>query len=133
MAASKSKASAKNQMTLETFDAFCGTLPHANRVIQWGQSHVWKVATKLFAVGSLHPADNALHVTFKCSPMAYEMLKDGPGLRPAPYLASRGMLWIQRTSPASMSDAELKDFLTESHRLASLNLPKKIQKQLGLN
>jgi hypothetical protein len=43
------------------------------------------------------------------------------------------MLWIQRTSSESMNDAALKDYLRESHRLASLNLPKKTQRALGLN
>ena len=37
--------------------------------------------------------------------MSFEMLKSEPGLRPAPYLASRGMLWIQRTGDESMDDA----------------------------
>jgi predicted DNA-binding protein (MmcQ/YjbR family) len=32
-----------------------------------------------------------------------------------------------------MDDAALKDYLRESHRLASLNLPKKKQRELGLN
>ena len=32
-----------------------------------------------------------LAVTFKCSQMSYELLKDKPGCRPAPYLASRGI------------------------------------------
>ena len=74
-----------------------------------------------------------LAVTFKCSQMSFNLLKEQEGLRPAPYLASRGMLWIQRTSSKSMNDAALKDYLRESHRLASLNLPKKTQRALGLN
>jgi predicted DNA-binding protein (MmcQ/YjbR family) len=32
-----------------------------------------------------------------------------------------------------MDDGALKDYLRESHRLASLNLPKKVQRELGLN
>jgi predicted DNA-binding protein (MmcQ/YjbR family) len=43
------------------------------------------------------------------------------------------MSWIQRTSAVSMDDKALKDYLRESHRLASLNLSKKTQRELGLN
>ena len=61
------------------------------------------------------------------------MLKSEPGLRPAPYLASRGMLWLQRFNEKSMSNADLQDYLRESHRLASINLPKALQVKLRLN
>ena len=107
-------------------------LPHATHVVQWGGAHVWKVGGKVFAVAGWN-AGEALAVTFKCSQMSFNLLKEQDGLRPAPYLASRGMLWIQRTSSKSMNDAALKDYLRESHRLASLNLPKKTQRALGLN
>jgi predicted DNA-binding protein (MmcQ/YjbR family) len=93
---------------------------------------VWKVGGKVFAIAGWNDGD-VLAVTFKCSPLSFDLLKEQKGLRPAPYLASRGMSWIQRTSAASMDDKALKDYLRESHRLASLNLPKKTQQKLGLN
>jgi predicted DNA-binding protein (MmcQ/YjbR family) len=71
-------------------------------------------------------------VTFKCSEMSYELLKERRGCRPVPYLASRGMKWIQRASAAGLSDAVLKDYLRESHRLAAANLTKKARLELGL-
>ena len=45
----------------------------------------------------------------------------------------RHYLVEERTGPDSMDDATLKDYLRESHRLASLNLTKKLQRELGLN
>ena len=117
-------------MTLAGYNAFCATLPHATHVVQWGGAHVWKVGAKVFAIAG---GGDGLSVTFKCSRFSFDLLKDGQGLRPAPYLASRGMSWIQRTSEAGMDDAALLDYLRESHRLASLNLPKKVQRELGLN
>ncbi len=72
-------------------------------------------------------------ITFKVSKIAYEMLKEEPGLRPAPYLASRGMSWIQYYAPPGLSDADLEAYLTESHRIVSLGLSKKKQKELGLH
>jgi len=117
---------------LEAYNAFCAKLPHATHVVQWGGAHVWKVGGKVFAVAGWNEG-KSLAVTFKCSQMSFNLLKEQEGLRPAPYLASRGMLWIQRTSSESMNNAALKDYLRESHRLASLNLPKKTQRALGLN
>jgi predicted DNA-binding protein (MmcQ/YjbR family) len=118
-------------MKLEQYNTFCRALPHTNHVVQWGDAHVWKVATKVFAIGRWTDAD--LHVSFKCSEASFEILKEQPGLRPAPYLASRGMSWIQRTTGQSMNDKALKQYLAESHRLASLNLTKAVQRALGLN
>lgn len=127
-------------MQLAAYDAFCATLPHSHRVIQWGDSHVWKVGGdapfgaggKVFAIAAIRE-DGAPHVTFKCAPMSYEMLKDAPGCRPAPYLASRGMLWIQRTGAGALDEEALRDYLRASHRLAAHTLPKKRQKELGLS
>jgi predicted DNA-binding protein (MmcQ/YjbR family) len=119
-------------MNLDGYNSFCATLPHATHVVQWGGAHVWKVGGKVFAIAGWSNGD-ALSVTFKCSPLSFDMLKERKGLRPAPYLASRGMSWIQRTSSSSMDDGALKDYLRESHRLASLNLTKRVQRELGLN
>jgi len=116
-------------MSPASFDSYCGSLPHTHKVVQWGGAHVWKLAGKVFAIGWCEP--KALHVTFKCTPVAFEILKDQPGLRPAPYLASRGMSWIQRTSAQSMNDAALKDYIRDSYRLVALGLPKKTQAELG--
>jgi len=122
-------------MKLDDYNGFCASLAHATHVVQWGGSHVWKVGGKVFVIGGWNKEDDSdfLCTSFKVSEIGYEMLKDQPGLRPAPYLASRGMKWIQRTSDESMSDAELKDRLRDSHRLVSLNLTKKLQRELGLN
>ena len=114
------------------FNKFCQSLPQTTYVVQWGGSHVWKVGGKLFAIGGWgngkYPG-----ITFKVSDIAYELLKEQPGLRPAPYLASRGMKWIQHYADPGLSDKDLKEYLRESHRIVSLGLTKKKQKELGLN
>ena len=124
-------------MTQDEFNAFCEALPHSIYVCQWGGADVWKVGTesknKVFAIGGWQDKNQAFAITFKCGDIAFEMLKDAPGCRPAPYLASRGMTWIMRTGAETVSDAEINDYLRESYRLASLNLTKKLQKELGLN
>lgn len=126
-------------MKLAAYNAFCGSLPHATHVVQWGGAHVWKIGGKVFAIGGWNTGDvetdgsDFLSVTFKCSEISYDLLRQEPGCRPAPYLASRGMKWTQRTSDDVIHDATLEDYLRESYRLASLNLTKKVQKELGLN
>jgi predicted DNA-binding protein (MmcQ/YjbR family) len=119
-------------MTTDDYNAFCGGLPHTTHVVQWGGADVWKIGGKVFAIGGWQDDDEALHVTFKCSEMSYELLKHTPGCRPAPYLASRGMKWIQRTSDEALDDDGLKDYIAESYRLVARGLTKKVQRELGL-
>lgn len=65
--------------------------------------------------------------------VAIELLREQPGFRPAPYLASRGMKWIQQYENSASTDEELKYYLKESHRIVSLGLTKKMQREFGLN
>ncbi|WP_350335075.1 MmcQ/YjbR family DNA-binding protein [Coralliovum pocilloporae] len=119
-------------MTYDEYNAFCGSLPATTHVVQWGGSHVWKVGGKVFAIGGWDDGDES-HITFKTSEMSYDLLKDQDGLRPAPYLASRGMKWIQHYARPGLNDDDLKSYLVESHRIVSLGLTKKLQKELDLN
>ncbi|MEM1399277.1 MAG: MmcQ/YjbR family DNA-binding protein [Pseudomonadota bacterium] len=119
-------------MTYEEFNAFCGSLPATSHVVQWGGSHVWKVGGKVFAVGGWDDGETP-RVTFKTSDIGFEVLREQPGLRPAPYLASRGMKWIQHYAEPGLNDEELKDHLRQSHQIVSLGLSKKKQRELGLN
>src|SRR5919204_6670412 len=119
-------------MTCDEFNAFCGSLPATSYVVQWGGSHVWKVGGKVFAIGGFDKGAEP-RITFKVSDIGYEVLKAQPGLRPAPYLASRGMKWIQFQSGASMDDETLKDYLRESQRLVTLNLSRKVRGELGFS
>jgi predicted DNA-binding protein (MmcQ/YjbR family) len=118
-------------MTLDEFDSFCAGLPHSTNVVQWGGASVWKIGGKVYAIGGWNETAE-LAVTFKCAPLSFAVLKDRSGLRPAPYLASRGLSWIQRFDSRSMDDGALKDYLTESRRLAAGALARKRQIALGL-
>ncbi len=118
------------QVTYDEFNAFCGALTATTYVMQWGGAHVWKVGGKVFAIGGW--VDDEAGFTFKVNEIAYEMMRDQPGLRPAPYLASRGMKWIQHYARPGLADADLKDYLRESHRIVALGLSKKKQRALGL-
>jgi predicted DNA-binding protein (MmcQ/YjbR family) len=119
-------------MDYAEFNAFCGALPATTYVVQWSGAHVWKVGGKVFAIGGWEEGDEPAFI-FKTSDIAYEMLKDRPGLRPAPYFASRGMKWIQHYAKPGLSDQELKSYLAQSHELAARGLTKKKRRELGLD
>lgn len=119
-------------MTYDEFNDFCRARPATTYVMQWGGSHVWKVGGKVFAVGGWGKADMPAF-TFKTSELHYHLLQEQPGYQPAPYLASRGMKWIQAYDGTLVPDDELQYYLQESYRIVSLGLTKKMQKELGLN
>ena len=119
-------------MNYDEFNHFCGSLPTTSYVVQWGDSHVWKVGGKVFAIGGWGEADKPAF-TFKTSDYDFEFLKGEPGFKPAPYMASRGMKWIQLYDMSESTDEDLTYYLEESYRIVSLGLTKKKQKELGLN
>lgn len=118
-------------MTYDEFNAYCESLPATTYVNQWGGSHVWKVGGKLFAVGGW--SDDEPGITFKVSGIGFEVLKDLPGLRPAPYFASRGMKWIQQYAEPGLSDDDLKEHLNRSYEFAILSMTKKKRAELKLD
>jgi len=125
-------------MTYDEYNAFCRSLKATTYVVQWNNSHVWKVGGKVFAIGGLGPSDDPAFI-FKTSELNYHFLSEKIGYKPAPYFASRGMKWIQHygsdedDESDESTDEELRYYLEESYRLVSLGLTKKKQKELGLN
>ena len=119
-------------MTYEEYNDFCRSQSATTYVVQWGSSHVWKVGGKVFAIGGWEKSDKPAF-TFKASELNFEILRDEPGFRPAPYMAARGMKWIQQYDAPESADEQLKYYLSESHRIVSKGLTKKKQKELGLN
>ena len=117
-------------MNYTQFNAFCRKLPATTTVVQWGGAHVWKVGGKVFAIGGWQ--EEQASFTFKVSDIAYEILKEQPGLRPAPYLASRGMKWIQHFAKPGLPDKALRDYIRQSHTIVAQGLSKKKRVALGL-
>lgn len=119
-------------MNYEQFNQLCESLPATSYVMQWGDSHVWKVAGKVFAIGGWEKLDQPAF-TFKTAEGDFLALQDESGFQPAPYMAARGMKWIQIYDSTTLSDDEIEFFIRESHRIVSGSLSKKKQKELGLN
>jgi len=118
-------------MTREGFNAFCAGLPASTHVVQWGGSNVWKVGGKVFAICGWGEARRPAF-TFKVTELGFEVLTDMPGLRPAPYLASRGLKWVQQHGEPGLPDAELERHIAASHEMIVAGLTKKKRAEIGL-
>ena len=117
-------------MTYDDYNSFCAALPVTTYVMQWGGSHVWKVGGKVFCIGA--GTDDAPAFSFKFSDIAFMVLPEQKGFRPAPYLASRGFTWIQHFGPPGLPDSDLRDYLRESHRIVARGLSKRLRMELGI-
>ena len=117
-------------MKLSDYNTFCASLPQTTTVVQWGGAHVWKVGGKVFAIAWDDP--DGLQVTFKASELAYHILSEEPGLRPAPYMASRGLKWIQNYAEPGLEDDSLRDHIEASYRMVVAKLTRKKRVELGL-
>ena len=86
---------------------------------------------KVFAICGWSDGESA--VSFKVSDLAFEVLSDMPGIRPAPYLASRGMKWVQVYEDPGLPDVELKAHIEASYEMIKAKLTKKLRTNLGLD
>ncbi len=113
-------------LTLREFNSFCGALPGVMFVEQWGGAQVWKVGGKVFAIAWFEKGHEP-GITFKVSDIGWEVLRDAPGCRPAPYMASRGLKWIQSFEKPGLSKDELKRHLKASYQMVFEALPKRVR------
>ncbi|MCI4679762.1 MmcQ/YjbR family DNA-binding protein [Rhodoblastus acidophilus] len=117
-------------MTYDEYNAFCASLPATTHVVQWGGHHVWKVGGKVFCIGG--GTEEAPAFSFKASEIAFMVLPERPGFRPAPYLASRGLKWIQAQG-FDVDGEELRDLIRASYVLVAAGLSRKKRLELGLD
>jgi predicted DNA-binding protein (MmcQ/YjbR family) len=113
-------------MTRSGFEAFILTLPKATLVRQWRDDSVAKIGGKVFALLDHDPGE----VWLKVSPMAYELLTDLDGIRPAPYFSRAGWVAISVASP--LSGDEVEAYIGEAHRIVAGKLTRKARAELGL-
>ena len=114
----------------DAFMTFCASLPATTHVVQWGNADVWKVGGKVFAIAGWNSGHDAY--TFKASDIAYDVLQDQPGIRPAPYLASRGMKWLQVHDDPGLADDSLREHIKASYDMVTAKLTRKTKAELGL-
>lgn len=108
---------------------FCLSLPGTTLVVQWGDSRVYKVGGKVFAVLSPTP-EKPHHIAFKVTEASFHILTEDPHIIQAPYFA-KGK-WVSLQKLDALTATEMKAYLTRSHALVAAGLPKKAQAELGL-
>ena len=108
------------------FEAYILTLPGATIVRQWRDDSVAKVGGKIFALLDRDPGE----IWLKVSPMAYDLLTELDGIRPAPYFARASWVAIGPESP--LGEDDLRAYLREAHRLIASKLTRKLRAELGL-
>jgi predicted DNA-binding protein (MmcQ/YjbR family) len=110
---------------IKAFSTFVSGLPAVTISAQW-EAQVAKVGGKVFAL----VGDDGGHITFKVTELAFEGLTSLEGIGQAPYFAKGG--WVSVSKGADISDADLKAYLRESHRLVADKLTRKLRAELGL-
>jgi predicted DNA-binding protein (MmcQ/YjbR family) len=118
-------------MKLVEFDAFCGSLPATEMVVQWGGAHVWKVGGKIFAIASTWGDGKAeFRIGFKASDMAFHMLTQEPDIQPSPYLGR--YKWVQLQTCAALPDDDIRGYISLAHTLVVAKLTKAKRGELAL-
>ena len=117
-------------MTPEAFEKACLALPAVTRSVQWGDSRVFKVGGKIFAIVSLNRDDGSPSYNFKASDMAFELLIEHGLARPAPYLARAK--WVRLAGHDVLSDGDLAAYLAQAHGLIAARLTRAQKRDLGL-
>lgn len=117
-------------MTRNEFDNICRALPKTTHVEQWGGASVWKVGGKIFAVCSNWGSGDHIKISFKCSDLAYAILRQQPSIIPAPYLARAK--WVQLETALAMKDQDIRDYIGTAYRLVAAKLTKAKRAELGL-
>ena len=112
-------------MTRDEVDGFCRGLHGATSQIQWETDQVYKIGGKMFAV--LGPTDT---LAFKVNDIAYEMLTETGGARPAPYMARAK--WVFLDDLSAMPDDDLEGYLREAHAIVADKLTRKQRAEIGL-
>src|SRR4051812_23963727 len=128
--ADRTRRAIAHAMTPKSFETRCLRLPAVTKVVQWGDTSVFKVGGKMFALGGGFSARSGGYM-FKVSNMAYAMLIEHGLARPAPYLARAK--WVQLVGNNALPDAELTAYLAQAHAMVATKLTRKSRKALGLD
>jgi len=99
-------------------------MPGATESVQWGDSHVYKVGGKMFAVARMDEGRFA-GLSLKVSPDSFHILTRESGIIPAPYLARAGWVMVERLD--ILPDDQLRAYIGRSHALVAGKLPKKFR------
>jgi predicted DNA-binding protein (MmcQ/YjbR family) len=106
----------------------CLDLPGSVEEFPFGQTSVFKVAGKMFALSPLK--SRPLTVSLKCEPELAEQLRAShAAVRPGYHLNKRH--WNTIEIDGSLDDRFIADLIEDSYDLVVAGLPKRVQAELG--
>jgi predicted DNA-binding protein (MmcQ/YjbR family) len=112
-------------LTRDDVEAVALALPATTKVVQWGESNVYKVGGKVFAM--CHPTGG---LSFKVSPIGFVALTEGGPGRQAPYCAKGH--WVN-VALDQAADEDITDWLGNAHGLIAAKLTKVQRRELALD
>jgi len=111
-------------VTREQVQAAAMALPAVTKVVQWGDSDVYKVGGKVFAICGLGGG-----LSFKVTPIGFVVLTEGGPGRQAPYCAKGHWVAIELDECDS---ADIVDWLSTAYSLIAAKLTRLKKAELGL-
>ena len=110
-------------------ESHCLAMPGVTKEHPFGDSPVFKVGGKMFAVISMRDGKPS-GVWFKAGATSAAILTTIDGIRPCPYLARAH--WVAMDGLGALKAKELRGYLLRAHGLVAAGLSKKKQRALGI-
>jgi predicted DNA-binding protein (MmcQ/YjbR family) len=107
----------------------CLSLPATSVHTPWGDSRVFKVGGKMFAMIAMD-GKKPSGVWFKAGEASFAILTRVKGIAPCPYLARA--YWVAMDGLKPLKAKELREYLTRAHALVAAGLSKKKRASLGI-
>ena len=111
-------------------EAHCLALPGTSVHTPWGESRVFKVGGKMFAMISYGESGKPGGIWFKAGQTSATILTQIDGIRPCPYLARAH--WVAMDGLKPLKAKELREYLNRAHALVASGLSKKKRAELGI-
>lgn len=113
-------------MNIDTLRDICLAYPGTTEELQWEVHLLYKVAGKMFCIGSIEDGDG---IAFKVAEEDFDEWSARPGVIPAPHLARAK--WVKVQDTQSLNLKEWKECIRQSYELIKAKLPKKVQATLN--
>jgi len=117
-------------MRYAEIEAHCLALPGVTKEHPFGDSDVFKVGGKMFALIAYGDGGRPAGVWFKAGQTSAAILTEIEGIRPCPYLARAH--WVAMDGLKPLKAGELRQYLSRAHSLVAASLSKKKQRELGI-
>ena len=116
-------------MAYADIEAHCLALPGVTKEHPFGDSPVFKVGGKMFALISMRDGKPS-GIWFKAGQTSAAILTQLDGIRPCPYLARAH--WVAMDGLKPLKPKEVRSYLTRAHGLVAAGLSKKKREALGI-